>query len=105
MKQLSLDLRDEGIERAVSHANKKVSQWSAKALSLLKIYLITHRLAFQCEDFRNWCVGKLQEPPSLRAFGGVIQTAKREKIIKHVGYKAVSNPKAHLTPASIWLKC
>ena len=104
MKQLSLKLRDEGIQRAVSNADRKVSDWSQNAFDLLRIYLVTRRESFQCEDFREYCKDKLPDPPNNRAFGWIILRAKKEGLIRHVGYKAVSNPKAHLTPASVWAR-
>lgn len=98
------ELKEKGIKMAVDHADKVVDSWSDKAYSLLKIYLITKLTAFQCEDFREWCKNRIETPPSKRAFGGVIVRAKKDKLIKHVGYGCVENPKAHRTPASIWLK-
>ncbi len=102
--QTGKELKDIGMQRAVDHADRVVDSWSDKAYKLLKIYIITKLTAFQCEDFRGWCKNKIEEPPSKRAFGAVIVRAKKNLLIKHVGYGVVENPKAHRTPASIWLK-
>lgn len=98
------ELAEKGIKQAVTNANRKHDGWSQKAFELLRIYLLTKNTPFLCEDFRAWCEGKLPNPPSKRAFGGIIQRAAKEGVIKRVAYQSVSNPKAHCAMASAWLK-
>ncbi len=56
-----------------------------------------------CEDFRVWAAAQgLENPPTKKAFGGIITKAKHKNIIIHRGYASVTNSKAHATPASVW---
>lgn len=101
--QLALDLTDQGIQRALDHANNSDINWSDKAYKLFELYLKTHPKDFLNEDFREFAAKMgLPEPPSLRAYGGIIRKAKTAGIIIRCGFRSVKNPKAHLTPASVW---
>jgi len=57
---------------------------------------------FMAEDVRAASRGFIPDPPSNRAWGGVFVSAKNDNIITPIGYKMVSNPKAHRTPATLW---
>ena len=93
-------LRDKGIQKAVDHAEQRVPSWKEKALTLLKEY---PQERFMAEEVREWAKSRgLEDPPSKRAWGGVIVKAQKTGLIFHVGYGKVKNPKAHRTPASIW---
>lgn len=92
--------RDEGMEQAEDAAISRVRDWPERALEYLKDYPM---LEFMAEDVRVWATERgLEEPPSNRAWGSVIATARKLGIIEHIGYSATSNPKAHRTPASVW---
>ncbi|HHT9135848.1 MAG TPA: hypothetical protein ACFYEK_01245 [Candidatus Wunengus sp. YC60] len=95
-------LRDKGIKKAVDHANKEVDKWSDKAYLMLLEYLKTSPGQFMTEQFRAWCDGRLEEPPHLRAFGGIIAKAAKKKLIKKAGHGTVINPNAHCCFASVW---
>lgn len=97
------DLRDAGIRKAINHANKKDNNWSEKAYNFL-INFIRSNSEFMVEDVRKASDGVVDEPPSLRAWGSIIVRASKEKLIKRVGFRNVSNAKAHATPASVWIK-
>lgn len=97
-------LAQKGIKQALDNANDKADNWASKAYKLLEIYLKTHMLPFLCEDFRKWTKDRIEEPPSKRAYGGIIQKASRNKLIKKLGYKQVTNPKAHCANAGLWIK-
>lgn len=96
-------LRDKGIERAITHANQIDIGWSEKAFSFLIQYLQT-AAEFMVEDVRKASEGIVPAPPSLRAWGGVIRRAAFAGLIKKIGFKNVINAKAHCTPASVWAK-
>lgn len=98
-------LRDKGMQRAEDKANCTSFNWSIKAYNLLIEYINITQVSFLAEDFREWADKQgLEQPPSLRAFGSIITKANRNKLIKHVGYGRTKNPKAHCTPASLWIK-
>lgn len=110
MKQFDLmnaeDLRDMGMHQAETNANKNVPGWSEMALSYLKGFLsLQGERAFLAEDVREYALSNgLAEPPSERAWGGVITRASRSKLIKAVGFQLTKNPKSHCTPARLWQK-
>jgi len=56
------------------------------------------------EDFRTDLTVKLDDPPSLRAFGGISGRAVRDGLITKVGYQQVKNVKAHAANAALWKK-
>jgi hypothetical protein len=57
------------------------------------------------EDLRKFAYDMgLPKPPSERAWGSVISSAKRDGLVEHRGFSSVKNPKAHKTPASVWVK-
>ncbi len=98
-------LKEEGIERAVNHANEVTPNWSDRAASLLKEFISVCHTPFMAENFREYAEKQgLEEPPSKRAFGGVITRAKSMGWIKSIGFGLTHNPLAHRTPASLWIK-
>jgi len=104
MNQLNIfearKLRDEGMEQAEDAAISRVRDWPEQALDYLKRY---PNKVFMAEDVRTWAYKNgLTPAPSGRAWGSIIATARKQGIIKHVGYSATSNPKSHSTPASVW---
>jgi hypothetical protein len=54
------------------------------------------------EDVREASKHQLSEPPSARAWGGIIVKAVKCGLIYRKGFRNVSNVKAHRTPASLW---
>lgn len=93
------ELRDTGIKKAVEHADKVVESWSHMAYEHLKKYIVLHD-EFMAEDLRY--DSKLPEPPSKRAWGGIMVRAAKSGLIYRVGFRAVKNPKAHCANASLW---
>lgn len=90
---------NKGISRAIDNAG---DIWKERVKYLFKTYLSTQREPFLIEDFRAWCKGKIDQPPSNRAFGFVPRFGKSTGLIKFVGYRKTKNPKANGTPASVW---
>jgi hypothetical protein len=93
--------RDKGIKQALDHAEHTHNNWVAIAYNFLLKYAVKHK-EFMTEDVREASIHEVPEPPSKRAWGGVIVAAVKSKIIKRKGYKPTKNPKAHGTPASLW---
>lgn len=101
--------RDIGIKTAIDHANREnPPSWSAQAYKSLLLYLMGRPKGsvFQCEDFRKWYydLKGLPEPPSERAFGGIIRKAAMRHVIIRTGYRNTSNVSAHKTPAAVWTR-
>ena len=94
-------LRDKGISQAVNHADQQSENWSHYAYQFLLSYIKQNR-EFMTEDVRAASVGIVDEPPSSRAWGGIIVRAVKSGLIRRLGFRSVSNAKAHCTPASVW---
>lgn len=94
------ELKQKGMQQALDNANNTYFLWSDIAYSFLEEFAKNNKV-FMIEDVRNAASGLIPDPPSQRAWGGIIQRAK-SKLIKHIGYNSVKNPAAHKTPASVW---
>ena len=95
------DYRDDGIKRAVDHADEKVPEWSSMAYGFLLGYIAKKR-EFMTEDVRGAAEGRIPTPPSNRAWGGVVVRAAKAGLIYRAGYRNTRNIKAHCTPATLW---
>jgi len=97
------DLKKIGIERAIAHAERVENGWKDAALMFIMMYPGN---TFMVEEVRRYAYNNgLPKPPHERAWGKVINEAKKKRFVKHLRYAAVSNPKAHKTPASVWGRC
>ncbi len=105
MRQLDIfrgeELRDQGIQKSLDHANSKIDSWGESAYIFLNGYALKHNI-FMAEDVRVASQGIVEVPPSKRAWGAVFVKAKKNKLIKSKGFGTVKNPNAHRTPATIW---
>lgn len=107
MEQLKLSLfsgpqlRDQGIKKALDNANSHHDKWSEIAYRFLTDYIRT-RSEFMVEEIRQASEGTVPEPPSRRAWGGIVVRAAKNGVIKRCGFRNVTNPKAHSTPATLW---
>jgi len=97
-------LRDKGIQSALDHANEVSEYWSDVAFSFLLSFLKNNRCEFMTENVREASVGIVPEPPSKRAWGGIMVRAKKDGRIVSRGFRNVSNSKAHCTPATVWIR-
>lgn len=100
------ELKQGGIQVAVDNAEQKHPGWQEEAFEALKQFLFWHKSPFMCETFRAFAESEcnVPPPPSSRAYGAVMQRAKKEGLIEHVCLKQVSNPRAHCANASQWVK-
>jgi len=105
MKQLDLfqgnKLRDLGINQSFQNAESNSEKWGVLAYSFLLKY-IKENDTFMAEDVRVASKGFVPEPPSRRAWGAIFVMAKKNNVIKSIGFSSVKNPKAHRTPATLW---
>jgi len=97
--------RDKGIKRAIDNANAVERDWEEMAYDFfVNVFLKHTKGAFQCEDYRAACKGIVPDPPSLRAYGGIITRAKHAGLIRKAGPpKPVKNPKAQMAFAAVWM--
>lgn len=94
-----------GMMMAEDNANTKINGWSRIAFNILREFLMFHNDPFLAEEVRSYASQRgLDEPPSKRAWGGVITRAARQKLIKSIGFGLTTNPLAHRTPATLWCK-
>ncbi len=101
-KAQSIINREIGIKRAIDNAEKKNILWKEYALEFVKEY---PSIKFMVEDVRVWAYKNgLPKPPHGRAWGAVIREAVKDGTVRHCGFSNVKNPKAHRTPASVWIK-
>lgn len=96
-------LRDIGIAQAVDHAEAEAPGWASRAMGMLRRYIDEVGGMFQAENVREWARRHgLDDPPSKRAWGGVVVRARNIGLIRFVKYENVQNRQAHATPASVW---
>lgn len=101
------ELKEKGIELAVGHANEVSPGWQDAAYGLFKEWLSGWPMGYRflMEDARvSLEIRGLPAPPSLRAYGRMIQMAKKDGLIKHAGYAQVKNKLAHQANANLWQK-
>lgn len=105
-RQQSLDfgrtLKEAGMKRSLATAERVNPGWGEKCFAWLKVFIADQEGPFKVEAFREWGKNVIPSPPSLRAFGPIVSRAKKEGLIKHVGYTQVENPKAHRATSSLW---
>lgn len=94
-------LKEAGMNLAIENANSKINGWSEKAYTFLQSF-IRNNQTFLTEDLREHSKGIIEEPPSLRAWGGIVSRASKNGLIKRIGFENVKNVKAHCTPATLW---
>jgi len=98
------NLRDAGMTKAMEHADEETPKWNYNAYQFLLNYTKTNK-EFMAEDVRLASEGIVDEPPSKRAWGGIIVRAVKSGLIKRKGFMNVKNAKAHCTPATLWEVC
>jgi len=97
-------LRDAGMQQAIDHAEQETPKWSDLALEKVREFVRTYpHLEFMAENVREWSHHKgLPEPPSKRAWGGVMVRAAHQGLIVKIGISQVKNPTAHCANANVW---
>lgn len=98
-------LRDEGIQRAVDHADREIESWSDRATYMLMSCARARGQGSEItsESIRNYAeFHDLPPPPDKRAWGAVMLKAARAGVIKKIGYTTANDPKVHCNPVSLW---
>lgn len=94
-------LRDQGIAKAVNHAEKENPNWKEKAFQFLCDYIKGHS-EFMIEEVREASEGIVPIAPSSRAWGSIAVRAARSGLITRTGYRSVKNARAHCAIVSVW---
>ena len=113
MNQLPLELtegqrrRDDGMARALDHADREVPSWSVQAWGYLLEFLgsVTTNQQFMAEEVRHFAEKRgFELPPDRRAWGGVIVRASKRGMVRRIGYGKHEDPKSHHAPATLWVR-
>lgn len=100
--EIARALRDQGIARAASSADRADADWSARALEILRDYARANQ-HFTAELVRQRAaLSGLKDPPDRRAWGSVMLTASRRGWIKADGYIKATDPKVHCNMVTLW---
>lgn len=103
--QLTLLLKEQGIQQALDHANQVHEKWAEAAFAKLCQYCqhFENGYYFVGEEFRQWAIERgLPVPPSMRAFGGILLRGAKAGLIAKMGHSVTSNPKAHGCFCTLW---
>jgi hypothetical protein len=100
-------LRDDGIDRAVAHADRVTPKWSQMAYEELRAFLIHTGLhEFTSEHVRDFAEAwGFVSPPDKRAWGGVMMRAARAGLIRKTRrFTPSMNPNSHKMPKALWVR-
>jgi hypothetical protein len=101
--ELDFSGRDEGIKRAVDHAEREAPGWQSRAVEFIARFARANAGEFFVEDIRTWAHNNgLDEPPHARAWGAAILLARKRGLVTFVEYRKKPHDGAHKTPASVW---
>lgn len=94
--------RDDGIKRAVDHAEEDCPGWAELALQFIKVHCAKNRGArFTGLQLREASIAYgLIQPENSKAWGGPISRAARAGTLKRVG--TVPDPNRHCNPVPLW---
>jgi hypothetical protein len=95
------ELRDAGMALSIESAEQVHENWAEIAYQFLVKYINTHS-EFMIEEVRAAAINIVPDPPSKRAWGGVVVRARKNFLISRKGFRNVTNSKAHCTPATLW---
>jgi len=95
-------LRDEGIEKAVTHADNVYDEWSTEAYAFLYEFTRSNN-EFTAEDVRNASVNIVPEPPDNRAWGSIFKRAIKSNLIKRKDFTTAKNPTSHCATVALWM--
>jgi hypothetical protein len=90
-----------GIDVAIEHADRVAPEWRHLAYDALVAYARRHD-TFTIEQLREHLNGKLADPPSLRAWGGIARKAQHAGIIAHGGFVEATATNVHANVVTLW---
>jgi hypothetical protein len=86
--QEAVERRDDGIARALEHAEQETPDWRVGAIRALECFLRERgNLPFLAEVFRVFATSNalVEEPPDARAWGAVMTRAKKLGLVESCG--------------------
>jgi hypothetical protein len=92
--------RDDGMSRAVEHADRVEPTWSDRAFNVLREYALTHAEPFLIERVVEASKATLHAPTDKRAWGAVVQRARRAELIERAGYAPAAT--SNCSPKPLW---
>lgn len=103
--QTPRERRDDGMQRAVDHADHVEPTWSTMASDMLAEFLemtpVAAKTGFLTEFFLDFARSRsLPDPPDRRAFGAVMNRAARKGLIVKSGYAE----DRFCSPKTVWRK-
>ena len=104
-RQLSNAARDDGISRAIAHADAVHPDWGDRAFAELHRYIAPMHAGARLtgEEIREFAeLHGVPRPPDKRAWGNVMLRAARAGLIRKIGWTTASDPKTHCNPISLW---
>lgn len=91
--------RDDGIARAVDHADRVSHAWSVLAYTYIVSWAKGHGEPFLAEEaIASALEFGVPKPPDNRAFGAIIQRAARAGLIVKAGYRE----DRYCSPKTLW---
>lgn len=101
------ELRDQGLNQAVSHAEVVDPGWKDRAWEQFVKWIQSKPTGyfFLIEDFRRICEKEnlIEQPPSKRAFGFLSVKGAKAGLIRQNGTAKVKNSTAHRANAALWI--
>jgi hypothetical protein len=83
--------RERGMVSSLLHAERGSEGWSDRAFAKLCQFSAIKRKPWTIEQFRWWAREHgLDDPPELRAFGGVTRRAINRNVIRVISYQPVA---------------
>jgi hypothetical protein len=104
-QELSMDLRDAGIEATEAKEEEERAAWMDEATAGLVEYAASHA-TFMAEQFRYWWLFTGNAAPhSEKVWGAVIMRAARRGLIVNTGvYRKASSAMSHAHALPLWKK-
>ena len=97
-------LRQEGMEASVNHANRVTPGWSDMAYEFLQNYADDHRgEEFLVEQVRWASADIVPEPPNTSAWGHIASKGGKVGMLTKLGAKRKKGAKAHEAFGTLWM--
>jgi len=97
-------LKERGMQQAESHANQVHLSWSEQAERFLKNW-IRPETPFTIEQAVEASEMVIPQPPTNKAWGGVIVRLKRQGFVKALGIVKAKKASSHTGYITQWIKC
>lgn len=94
-----LAVAQDGIRRAVEHANRDIEGWSEHAVTIVRCFALTRKEPFLAEEVRQYAETlEFPRAPDQRAWGAVMKQAAKRGHIRMAGFRLAMDG----SPKSAW---